>query len=103
MTRTEQKKILYDQMASINAILDNKGEDYAGEEDVLAVFKQVGAALNISPLQVASMFIVTKIARLNNLLQKEKTPNHESIGDSFLDLQSYALLMEQIYIEQQLR
>jgi hypothetical protein len=101
MNAKQQTKVLEDQMASLFSILDSKGHDYATEADVLDVFNKVGAVLDISPIDVCAVFAVTKIVRLKNLLSNGHTPNNESIRDSFRDLQGYALLMEQCYIDNQ--
>jgi hypothetical protein len=101
MTLTEQKVILQDQIASVVSILDSKGHDYTNQKDMLEVFKKVGGVLDISPLQVCSVFATTKIVRISSLLANDKTPNYESIRDSFRDLQAYSLLMEQCYLDSQ--
>lgn len=99
MTRTEQKVILQDQIASILSILDKKGEDYTKHEDMLEVFKKVAYTMDLSPVQVCSVFITTKLVRISSLMATENDPNNESIRDSFRDLQGYALLMEQCYLD----
>lgn len=33
-----------------------------------------------------------KVSRLKNLLEKNKTPNHESIEDSWIDLANYGII-----------
>jgi hypothetical protein len=101
MTAKQQNKILQDQISNLLSILASKGHDYASESDVLEVFKKVGAVLDISPIDVCSVFAVTKIVRLNNLLSNGEAPNNESIRDSFRDLQAYSLLMEQCYLDSQ--
>ena len=42
--------------------------------------------------------IGTKLARLSSLLQSGKTPNNESLDDSFLDLVTYCGLMYGFYV-----
>lgn len=99
MTFTEQKVIFADQIAEIEKILTRKGEDYTKGKDSLEVFKKIAHLSDSTPLDVCKMFVCAKVVRINNLLQAEKSPNYESIRDSFLDLQCYAILWEQIYIE----
>lgn len=101
MTAKQQNKILQDQISNLLSILASKGHDYASEADVLKVFKKVGEILSLSPIDVCSVFAVTKIVRLKNLLSNGESPNNESIRDSFRDLQGYALLMEQCYLDDQ--
>ena len=99
MTFTEQKVIFADQIAEIEKVLTRKGSDYTKGEDSLEVFKKIGHLADLSPLDVCKMFVCAKVVRINNLLQTGDKPNYDSIRDSFLDLQCYSILWEQIYID----
>jgi len=99
MTKTEQLTILADQIAKLESLIINKGDDYAGEER-LDVFYDVANLLDISPVEVSLVFIVTKILRIKNLIKSDAEPNFENIRDSFCDLQCYSLLSEQIFLDQ---
>ncbi len=68
-----------------------KGNDYAGE-DRLSNFKLGGAIIGMSPQQQCLSLISTKVARLGQLIGKNKKPNNESISDNLLDLACYSIL-----------
>ena len=101
MTFTEQKVLFADQIAEIEKVLTRKGSDYTKGEDSLEVFKKIGHLADLSPLDVCKMFVCAKVVRINSLLHTGNTPNYDSIRDSFLDLQCYSILWEQIYIDSQ--
>lgn len=97
MIRKEQINLIESLDNRLLEVLKSKGEDYA-TEDVLSNFKQVSSAskvLNIDvgdPTNYALFMCILKIARLTNLINNNKTPNNESIDDSFVDLIGYAKL-----------
>lgn len=101
MTFTEQKVLFADQIAEIEKILTRKRSDYTKGEDSLEVFKKIGHLADLSPLDVCKMFVCAKVVRINSLLHTGNQPNYDSIRDSFLDLQCYSILWEQIYIDLQ--
>jgi len=98
MTTQNQRAILEHQLEEIVKIISSKGHDYAGEEDVLKVFRQVGELLEMDMASVCQVFIATKIVRLRNLSEAGKLPKHESIRDTLRDLQCYSLILEHIYL-----
>ena len=98
MTTQNQKAVLEHQLEDIVKILSSKGHDYAGEEDVLKAFRQVGELLEMDMMTVCQVFIANKIVRLRNLSEKGKEPKHESIRDTLRDLQCYSLILEHIYL-----
>ena len=98
MTTQNQKAVLEHQLEEIVKILSSKGHDYAGEEDVLKAFRQVGELLEMDMMTVCQVFIANKIVRLRNLSEKGKEPKHESIRDTLRDLQCYSLILEHIYL-----
>lgn len=97
MIREEQIELIESLDSRLIEVLKSKGEDYA-TEDVLSNFKQVSSAskvLNINvgdPTNYALFMCILKIARLTNLINNNKTPNNESIDDSFVDLIGYSKL-----------
>lgn len=97
MTREEQIKIYEEIHDKLNFITYSKAHDYAGE-DVLSNFKTVSAAAKELGITVdnatnyALFMVMLKIARLGNLLNSGKTPNNESIEDSFIDGINYMKL-----------
>jgi hypothetical protein len=100
MTSKNQREILENQLEEILKIISSKGHDYAGQEDVLKVFRQVGELLEMDMAAVCQVFIATKILRLKNLSEAGKQPKHESIRDTLRDLQCYSLILEHIYLSQ---
>lgn len=73
------------------AVHDAKSDDYATTADPLSNFKLAAATAGTDTDTVFRVLIGVKLARLNELL-KGKTPKHESIDDSLLDLSVYAAL-----------
>lgn len=90
MTPQEQLDIYLEMDKNVIETTKKKAHDYAGV-DVLSNFKSVSTAAKALGIDVTtptgySLFMVMlKIARLTNLLNAGKTPNNESIDDSFLD------------------
>jgi hypothetical protein len=76
-------------------IHDKKSEDYASAANRYSNFEFAAscAAQFSDPLdQVFATLIGVKLARLGELCGKGKTPNHESIQDTRIDLSNYAAL-----------
>lgn len=103
---SERQLEIYKQVdEKILAVTKSKRYDYANE-DVLSNFKGVSGAaksldIDITTATGYSLFMVLlKIARLSNLLNAEKTPNNESIEDSFLDGINYFKLAYCCYLDQ---
>jgi len=100
MTSQNRNEILDHQLAEIKKIITSKSQDYAGEDDALKAFRQVGELLEMDMESVCHVFIGTKIVRLRNLSEAGRIPNHESIRDTIRDLQCYCLILEHIYLSQ---
>lgn len=104
MTPFQQEKIYNEMHQKIISITKSKAHDYAGV-DVLSNFKSVSEAadrLGIdvkTPTGYALFMVVLKLARLGNLISSGKTPNNESIDDSFLDGINYFKLAYCCYKE----
>ena len=84
-----------DTLDRIKAIHQKKNEDYSADGKPFENFERSA--------EIASWFgkkedipfatlIGTKLARLATLLNSDKTPNNESIDDSFDDLATYSIL-----------
>ena len=73
-------------------LLLKKGDDYAGQEDRMRVFKGVAEMTQTSSESVVLQLIATKVMRLSNLLNGSST-NFESKKDSKQDLLGYVLLL----------
>ena len=76
----EDVRIVYDELMSI---LLAKHRDYGARN----IADAPGGALNGLRVRIHD-----KIARINNLLDKNREPKYESIEDSFRDLANYAII-----------
>ena len=78
------------------SILDKKGYDYAGE-DVLSNFRLAGMIVNQGSMHPDALsclnLIGTKVARLGQLLNSNKSAQNESVQDSIIDLCNYSALL----------
>jgi len=68
-----------------------KNDDYASDDNPFSNFELSARVANCSIDTVFRVLIGVKLARLDELL-KGKTPKHESIDDSLLDLSVYSSL-----------
>lgn len=59
---------------------DTKQQDYSTQN--IAEFGEIGVLIRMND----------KFSRLKNLLLKHKTPNHESIADTWLDISVYGII-----------
>ncbi len=90
MNAEEQLQVYTTLHENLINITKSKRHDYA-DEDVLSNFKSVSqAAKNLgidigNPVGYSLFMVLLKIARINNLINKNKTPNNESLEDSFMD------------------
>lgn len=82
-------------LAKMATIHDKKSEDYASAENRYSNFEFAARCVSLftDPLdQVFASLIGVKLARLGELQSSGKTPNHESIQDTRVDLANYAAL-----------
>ncbi len=88
-------------------VITSKSGDYANA-DVLSNFKLAGGICGLTPQQNCLSLIATKVARLGVLLKtkieggEKKTPLHESVRDSVLDLANYSLLLDLLITDEDL-
>lgn len=90
---------MLDQMRSIH---NKKSHDYSNDKDSFSNFKQAAELCKhfTNPIdQVFVSIIGIKFARLAELLSSGKTPNNESVDDSFVDLANYCALWGAFYRE----
>lgn len=99
MTKDQQKQLMTELFLKLSQIQDSKGDDYAGTNR-LDNFITAGAITKIGTKKQILSLIATKVARLANLYDN-KTPNHESVEDSEIDLANYACLLWMANIETQ--
>ena len=71
-------------------ILQAKGHDYSQDQDASSNFKKIAHMLDLPVEKVFNFFIACKLARLEELLDKE--PENESVEDSLRDLANYSFL-----------
>ena len=93
----EMRDTFLDELFNIQKkILASKGHDYAGE-DLLSNFRLAGMLVNQSsryPDAINCLNLIgTKVARLGQLLDSDKTVYNESVQDSVIDLANYAALL----------
>ena len=76
----DEVRIVYDELMSV---LLKKHKDYGPKN----IADAPGGALNGLRVRIHD-----KIARINNLIDGNKTPQYESLEDSFKDLANYAII-----------
>ena len=76
----DEVRIVYDELMSL---LLKKHNDYGPKN----IADAPGGAINGLRVRIHD-----KIARINNLIDKGKTPQYESLEDSFKDLANYAII-----------
>jgi len=97
MTSEEQIKHVEKLDDDLLEILKSKGKDYA-DEDVLSNFKIVSEIVKLAKIDAtksegyAMLMVVLKIVRIWNLKESDKTPENESLLDSYKDLINYCKL-----------
>ena len=97
MNAKTQLKLIKDFDKETIDLIKTKGADY-GNTDVLSNFKQVSEVCKVlkidttTPEGYAIFMVVLKIARICNLKAGNKTPNNESLLDSYRDLTNYTKL-----------
>lgn len=99
LTDELRDKILDSLFEEQKKILKKKGNDYAGE-DLLSNFRLAGMIVNQTSKHPDAInclnLIGTKVARLGQLLNTNKTAENESIQDSVIDLANYAAILYMI-------
>lgn len=82
----------HDLLAKMGHTHDRKNEDYAQDGNPYSNFEFAANFAGVTVNQVFDVLIGVKQARLLNLTDSGKTPNHESIEDSQLDQAVYTAL-----------
>ena len=97
MTPEEQIKYVEKLDEDLLGILKSKGKDYA-DADVLSNFKIVSEIVKLAKINAelpegyAMLMVILKIVRIWNLKESGKTPENESLLDSYKDLINYCKL-----------
>lgn len=73
-------------------IHDKKNHDYASDNNPFANFEVVARITGLPVDTVFKVLLAVKEARLEELLSSDKTPNFESISDTYKDQAVYAAL-----------
>jgi hypothetical protein len=90
MTRERQLELTKELNDKLVNLFISKGTDYA-DADVLSNFKIVSQVVDLlkidtkTPTGYALLMVVLKLCRIGNLLEKNATPQNESLLDSFGD------------------
>lgn len=99
LTAELRDKILESLFEEQKRVLKRKSNDYAGE-DLLSNFRLAGMIVNQTSKHPDAInclnLIGTKVARLGQLLNSDKTAENESIQDSVIDLANYAAILYMI-------
>ena len=107
MTADKQIELYKKWDEEILNITKSKRADYAGE-DVLSNFKIVSECSRLlkidttTPTGYALFMVILKLARLGNLLESNKVPNHEGLEDSFKDGINYFKLAKCCWVEEKI-
>jgi len=78
-------------LETMQATHDSKNEDYAEAGNPYSNFEKAAEIAGITVQQQFASLVGVKIARLTELVSG-KTPNHESLDDTLLDLSVYAAI-----------
>lgn len=81
-------------------IIKKKNNDYSDSKDVFSNFKICAIISSVKVEQIFLMLIACKIARLTELITKNKEICNESIEDTLIDLSNYTDLFY-IYCNEQ--
>jgi len=104
MNQEDFNRLVRDSFGSRMAIFEKKGHDYA-TEDCLSNFKRMSALCKLlrinldTPKGTALFYIVMKLDRLTNLINKGEAPANESLEDTINDMQNYIDLFRGLLYE----
>ena len=74
-------------------ILSSKNNDYASSQDAFSNFKFISLVSGIPVEKTFLQFIAVKLARLMELMNKDKEVKNESIDDTLIDMANYVELL----------
>lgn len=98
MTQEKQLQLLEKLDKKTLDIIKSKSSDYAQNVDVLSNFKIVSQLIKLIGIDVTTpegycmLMLLLKVVRIWNLKSESKSPNNESLLDSYEDLINYAKL-----------
>jgi hypothetical protein len=79
-------------LADLADLHERKSHDYAQDSNPFSNFEEAAASAGVSVDTVFAVMMAIKQARLKELQQAAKTPKHESIADTQIDLALYGVL-----------
>ncbi len=77
------------------SLLKKKNQDYAKDKEFFSNFRVISSSLSalvgkdVTPADVALVFLLTKLSRQRNLAGKAAEPNYESMEDTCIDAHNY--------------
>ena len=80
-------------LQQMKVIHDKKNHDYAKNTNPFSNFEYASQVAQVPVYKIFMTMIGIKMARLNELLDSGKTPNNESVQDTFIDLATYSAIM----------
>lgn len=102
MTLKKRQEIAKVRFAECLKILEAKGKDYAGDEDALSNFKQVGAMLGLTKYQVWGAYFLKHVMSItNSIIANPENPQVESepLEGRITDIINYAVILEALLKE----
>lgn len=94
-----QAKVVEPMWAKMQNIFVTKGKDYSGDEDRLLNFKRVASRLDITPIQVAGVYLYKHLDAMDTWFRTGKLAG-EPIEEKFVDIIAYILLLQGLNLEQ---
>ena len=92
MNREQEAKQSKKYFDICHELLVKKAHDYADDGDCFSNFSKIAIACDIPVEKILLVFITLKIARIIELLKKDKTMVGESIQDSCMDIANYSCI-----------
>ena len=80
-------------------LLESKGSDYASDVNALKAFNLAAGFAGVTTNQAIDVMIGIKLARVQSLRGKEA--KHESVMDTYKDLQNYLDIRLALFMEQE--
>lgn len=106
LKRSEFEQLMEEWHEATVALSARKGNDYAGDEDVLANFRRMHemcAVLELQPgkyiTDVYLFYMLVKLDRLANLIHRGAEPGNESLLDTVQDMTVYMNLLRAQLVE----
>ena len=99
MTNNELMGIVQMNSTERMRLLESKGSDYASDENALKAFNIAAGFAGVTTAQALDVMIGIKLARIESLRGKEA--KHESVLDTYKDLQNYLDIRLAFFMEQE--